>query len=95
MQVSGKIIILVDDKPDWESKQGNRIQYGFVKIKGMENVFFNTLTSFQDVIFEDLKVGDRVRITVKQTDRGPFAESLTLSKRHLPKNISSPQKASL
>ena len=89
MQVSGKIIILVDDKPDWESKQGNRIQYGFVKVKGMKDVFFNTLTSFQDVVFEDLKIGDRVRITVKQTDRGPFAESLTLSKRRLPKNTSS------
>lgn len=89
MQVSGKIIILVNDKPDWEPKQGKRIQYGFVKVKGMEDVFFNTLTSFQDVFFEDLKIGDRVRITVKQTDRGPLAESLTLSKRRLPKNISS------
>ena len=85
MQVSGKIIILVDDKPDW----GNRIQYGFIKVKGMEDVFFNTLTSFQDVVFEDLKIDDRVRITVKQTDRGPFAESLTLSKRRLTKNIPS------
>ena len=85
MQVSGKIIILVDDKPDW----GNRIQYGFVKVKGMEDVFFNTLTSFQAVVFEDLKIGDRVRITVKQTDRGSFAENLTLSKRRLPKDISS------
>ena len=74
----------MDDKPDW----GNRIQYGFVKIKGMEDVFFNSLTSFQDVVFEDLKVGDRVHIAVKQTDRGPFAESLTLSKRR-PKNIPS------
>ena len=85
MLVSGKIIILVDDKPDW----GDRIQYGFVKVKGMEDVFFNTLTSFQDVVFEDLKIDDKVRINVKQTDRGPFAESLTLSKRRLPKNISS------
>ena len=87
MQVSGKIIILVDDKPDW----GNRIQYGFVKIKGMEDVFFNTLTSFQAVVFEDLKINDRVRITVKQTDRGPFAENLTLSKRRLTKNTPSPK----
>ena len=82
--VSGKITILVDDKPE----SGNRIQYGFVKVKGMqEDVFFNTLSSFQNTSFEDLKIGDRVCVFVKQTDRGPFAESLTLSSRRLQKEI--------
>ena len=91
MLVSGKIIILVDDKPDL----GNRIQYGFIKVKGMEDVFFNSLTSFQDVVFEDLKVDDRVRIVVKSTERGPYAGSLILSNRRLQKDISPPPEASL
>ena len=91
-QVSGKIIILVDDKP----KLANRIQYGFVKVKGMEeDVFFNSLTSFQDITFENLKIGDSVRIIVKQTDHGPYAESLTLSSRRIELEISPPPSISL
>ena len=57
MLVSGKIIILVNDKPEG----ANRMQYGFSQVKGMEDVFFNTLSSFQNTSFENLKVGDKVR----------------------------------
>ena len=87
-KASGKIVILVDNKP----KLANRIQYGFVKVKGMEeDVFFNILTSFQNTEFEKLKIGDRVSITFKQTDYGPYAENLTLSNRRMkPKNLPSP-----
>ena len=86
-QVSGKIIILIDDKP----KLANRVQYGFVKVKGIEeDVFFNSLTFFQDTTFENLKIGDSVRITVKQTNHGPYAESLTLSSRRIEPEISPP-----
>ena len=86
MQVSGKIVIIVNDKLGF----GGRMRYGFVKVKGMENVFFNsTISVFLNTSFEDLKVDDRVRITVKETDRGPFAENLTLSKRRIIKNIPS------
>ena len=92
MLLSGKITILVDDKPE----SGNRIQYGFVQVKGMkEDIFFNTLSSFQNTSFEDLKIGDRVRISVKQTDRGPFAESLILSSPRPEKEISPPPEVSL
>jgi len=85
MQVSGKIKILVNDKPEF----GKRIQYGFVKVKGMkENVFFNVLSLPQGTTFKDLKIGDTVRISVKQTSRGPFAESLTLSRQYQKKEIS-------
>lgn len=92
MLVSGKITILVDDKPE----SGNRIQYGFVQVKGMkEDVFFNIFSSFQNTSFEDLKIGDRVRISVKQTDRGPFVESLTVSSRRPQKEISPPPEVDL
>lgn len=92
MLVSGKIIIIVND----DLAFGGKMQYGFVKVKGMDDdVFFNTLSSFQDTSFEDLKIGDRVRISIKQTDRGPFAESLILSSRRSQKEISPPPEVSL
>ena len=87
MLVSGKISILVDDEP----KGASRIQYGFIQVKGMEDdVFFNTLTSFQDTSFEKLKIGDRVRVSVKETKQGPLAESLVLSNRRTKKETYSP-----
>ena len=71
-QTSGKIIILVNDKP----KRAHRIQYGFVKAKGLgEDVFFN-LASIQGAVFESLKMGAKVRVLVKQTKHGPYAERL-------------------
>ena len=76
MLAKGKITILIDDQPEG----ANRIQYGFVQVKDMEeDVFFNTLTSFENTAFENLKIGDKVKVFVKQTDRGPLAESLSLS----------------
>ena len=78
MQVSGKIVIFVNDKPE----EAPPMQYGFVKVKGMkEEVFFNTLSKFQNADFEDLKLGDSVRIIVKETPKGPYAESLTVTTR--------------
>ena len=92
MLVSGKIIILIDHQPEG----ANRLQYGFVKVKGMEDdVFFNVLTSFKNINFEELKIGDKVQVYVKQTDRGPLAESLTLSNRQSQPEASLPPSASL
>ena len=76
MLASGKIIIFINDDLEF----GEKMQYGFVKVKGIEDdVFFNTLTSFQNISFEELKIGDKVRVSIKQTKQGPLAESLTLS----------------
>ena len=92
MLVSGKIVIIVNDELEF----GGKMQYGFVKVKGMEDdVFFNTLSSFQNTSFEDLKIGDKVRISIKQTDRGPFAESLVLSGSRPQKEISPPPEVGL
>ena len=78
MQVSGKIVIFVNDKPAGALP----MQYGFVKVKGMkQKVFFNTLSEFQNTDFENLKLGDSVRIVVKETSRGPYAENLTVTTR--------------
>ena len=92
MIVKGKITILIND----DLKFGEKMQYGFIRVKGIEDdVFFNTLTSFEDVTFEELKIGDKVHVYVKQTDKGPLAESLTLSGRRSREKTYSPPPASL
>ena len=78
MLAKGKITILINNDLEF----GEKMQYGFVQVKGMEeDIFFNTLTSFENTVFEDLKVGDKVQVLVKQTKQGPLAESLSLSSR--------------
>ena len=93
MLVKGKITILIDNELEF----GEKMQYGFVQVKGMEeDVFFNTLTSFENTAFEDLKIGDKVQVLVTQTKQGPLAESLTLSSPRLQKETYSlPPEASL
>ena len=90
MLVSGKITILINDDLEF----GEKMQYGFIQIKDMEDdIFFNTLTSFQNTSFEELKIGDKVRISVKDTKQGPLAESLSLSSpHHQEETFSSPPK---
>ena len=92
MLVSGKITILINDDLEF----GEKMQYGFIQIKGMEDdVFFNTLTSFQNTSFEELKIGDKVHVSVKETKQGPLAESLTLSSRRPQEETYSSPQASL
>jgi len=40
-----------------------------------EEIFFNALSSFQDTSFENLKIGDKVYISFKQTDQGPLRKA--------------------
>ncbi len=87
----GKIIIIENS----ELASGHKIQYGFVKAKDMnEDVLFNKL-SFFHTPFEDLKVDDRVQVSIKYTDQGPFAESLILFKPHLQKETPLPPESCL
>ena len=88
MLVSGKITILINDDLEF----GEKMQYGFVQVKGMEeDVFFNILTSFQNTSFEELKMGDKVRVSFKGTKQGPLAESLSLSSRRSQEETYPPQ----
>ncbi len=87
MLVVGKIIKL---------ECNETTKYGFIKIEDIEDkVLFNTLSFFHNICFEDLKVGDKVSIYVKQTDQGPFAESLTLFRHPSQKDIPVPPESSL
>lgn len=75
MEVSGEII-----------KKNEELSYGFVSVKGYEDVFFSPDTEYSSVTFESLKVGDKVKVHIKETDRGLFATSLApaASKRRAP-----------
>lgn len=65
MQTSGRII-----------KINAELGYGFIAIPELGDVFFSTKTTFDGTAFDTLKVNDFVRISVAQTDRGPFAQIL-------------------
>ncbi len=56
----------------------NDLKYGFVQVAKVGDVFFSAETRFEGTAFESLKLNDSVKISIKDTDRGPFAESLRL-----------------
>ena len=68
MEVSGEI-----------SKKNEELGYGFVTVKGSDDVFFSPDSVYSDVSFPDLKIGQKVRIKVVETERGLFAASLSLA----------------
>ena len=59
-------------------KINNDLEYGFIKIESMDNVFFSIKSELSSVAFQDLKVGDKVRISIEKTSRGLFAKTLSL-----------------
>ena len=67
-------------------KKNDDLSYGFVSTKGYEDIFFSPDTEYSGTTFGTLKVGDKVKTQIKETDRGLFAVSLSLvvSKIKLP-----------
>ena len=77
----GNITILMDRKHK-DPSNPERTQYGFVRIRELKlNVFFNTLTTFENTDFESLKLGDRAIVHFKTDEYGPYATTLSLVKR--------------
>lgn len=66
LEVSGEII-----------KKNDELGYGFVSVKGSEDVFFSPDTVYSGTSFASLKVGEKVRLKVSETERGLFASSLS------------------
>ena len=81
--ILGEVIKIVND----ELPFGEKMKYGFIKVKGIkENVFFNLKSSF-----EKLKLGDKVHISFENTSQGPFANTIALlSRSHKSKSHPSP-----
>lgn len=69
MEVTGKI-----------SKLNNEYGYGFITTKDRKEVFFSPTTSLSNASFGDLELNDTVSVEVENTDRGPFARSLTVAR---------------
>lgn len=67
MEVIGQII-----------KKNNDLGYGFVAVKGSEDIFFSPKTGYISTNFESLNIGDKVKIEVTETDRGLFANTLSM-----------------
>jgi cold shock CspA family protein len=57
-------------------KKNNDLGYGFVAVKGSDDIFFSPKTEFIATTFEQLNVGDKVKVIVLETDRGLFASKL-------------------
>ena len=67
MEVIGQII-----------KKNNDLGYGFVAVKGSEDIFFSPKTEFVSTNFEALNIEDKVKVEVIETDRGLFANKLSV-----------------
>ena len=59
------------------SKLNTELNYGFIKIKNLGDVFFSEESIFsQKTSFSDLSVGQLVRIEIISTERGLFAKTI-------------------
>ena len=58
------------------SKIDLEMGYGFIQCPKHEDVFFSVKTELVGLQFSDLAINDSVRISVKETERGLFADSL-------------------
>lgn len=60
------------------SKINTELGYGFVAVKGLEEVFFSEETLFINARLEDFKVGQCATITIVETPRGLFASDFLI-----------------
>lgn len=60
------------------AKKNNELGYGFITVKGHDDIFFSPKTEYIATDFDSLRVGDKVQIKITETDRGLFAESLSI-----------------
>ena len=68
MELIGKITTKNDD-----------LNYGFVNVPKLGDIFFSKDTEFSNINFNDLQVGQKVQITAVETPRGLFATNFQLA----------------
>jgi cold shock CspA family protein len=61
------------------TKINTELLYGFIAVKGSDDVFFSTETKFNNTTLLSLRVGDKVNFESQQTERGLFATSLSVA----------------
>ena len=60
------------------SKKNEELEYGFVTVPKLGDVFFNLETVFENISYVDVVVGQKVKIKITETPRGLFANSVSL-----------------
>jgi cold shock CspA family protein len=55
------------------SKKNDDLSYGFVSVPKLGDIFFSEDTSFSNTTFENINIGQKVKITTVETPRGLFA----------------------
>lgn len=60
------------------TKKNDDLSYGFVNVPKLGDIFFSKDTSFANTTFEDINVGQKVKITAVETPRGLFAASFQI-----------------
>lgn len=68
MELIGKITTKNDD-----------LNYGFVNVPKLGDIFFSEDTKFSNINFNELQVGQKVQITAVETPRGLFATNFQLA----------------
>lgn len=68
MELIGKITTKNDD-----------LNYGFVNVPKLGDIFFSKDTKFSNTSFNDLQIGQKVQITATETPRGLFATNFQLA----------------
>jgi len=57
------------------TKKNDDLSYGFVSVPKLGDIFFSKDTSFSNTSFDDITIGQKVKITAVETSRGLFATS--------------------
>lgn len=60
------------------TKKNDDLNYGFVNVPKLGDIFFSKDTTFSNTSFEELNVGQKVKILATETPRGLFATSFEI-----------------
>lgn len=69
MEISGTI-----------TKINTELNYGFIKVPKLGDVFFSEDSFFNGLAFDGLKVDQKVQLEVTETERGLFAKTVGTTK---------------
>jgi cold shock CspA family protein len=68
------------------TKKNDDLSYGFVNVPKLGDIFFSKDTSFSNTSFEDIIIGQKVKITAVETPRGLFAADFQIVQEQQKKN---------
>lgn len=70
------------------TKKNDDLSYGFVNVPKLGDIFFSKDTSFTNTSFEDIIIGQKVKIMAVETPRGLFAANFQIVQEQQKKIIS-------